>query len=350
MLKSQFPYNELKSIQDWKFVPNDSLKLEVQVFENSLNYLKGYLDALQYFDLKAFNQMIKLNEMKHSYDLENIHLSQQRLFESYASENALNDDLARQMIDDLKQYDWLFLDDLTLFQSKIFDHKRQKRTKKEPTIKSYHTNLTLYTCPNSPLLIKNLTNALINELDEFKQNPTLIALPLLHLQIRGLGLYPTNNGHSARLILHAMLQLFIKQVIVLPLSKAILENKEDYQVLLKKALLDQQYHDWCVFIIQQLNKSAFVYIEKLKKYMQLRQQVDEMIQKYTAYKMPSPALLNTLFHSPYIKPKHLMDALKCHRHTAYTYLEHLVKMGILIEKKSGRERLFLNKGLMDVLI
>ncbi|MDP2175106.1 MAG: hypothetical protein Q8K70_04260 [Bacteroidota bacterium] len=348
MLKSQFPNNELKSIQDWKFISNESLNIDTQTIENSLNYLKGYLDALQYLDLKAFNQMIKLSEIKHSFDLENIHLSQQRLFESYSSENALNDDLAIQMIAELKAYNFSIHEDLKVFQSKISDNKRQKRTKKEHTIKSYHTNLTLYTCPNSPLLIKNLTSALKIEIDNFKQNPTIITLPLLHLQIRGLGLYPKNNGHSSRLILHAMLQLFIKKAIVLPLSKTILENKEDYQVILKKALLDQQYNDWCAFIIHQLNKSVFDYIEKLKKYMQLRQQTDEMIQKYTSYKMPSPVLLNTLFHSPYIKPKHLMDALSCHRQTAYTYLEHLVKMGILIEKKSGRERLFLNKSLMDI--
>jgi Fic family protein len=64
--------------------------------------------------------------------------------------------------------------------------------------------------------------------------------------------------------------------------------------------------------------------------------------------MPSELGVLIMRH-PYIKVIDLVAALQCHRQTAATYLKHLVKMGILIEKTSGREKMYLNKELLDIL-
>lgn len=74
-----------------------------------------------------------------------------------------------------------------------------------------------------------------------------------------------------------------------------------------------------------------------------------MLSKYTAYNLPAGGLLKVLFSRPYIKTVHLVDELDCHRQTAYTYLEHLVRLGLVVEKKSGREKLYLHKELLDII-
>lgn len=88
---------------------------------------------------------------------------------------------------------------------------------------------------------------------------------------------------------------------------------------------------------------------KLKDIQALKKNTLDILEKYTAYHLPATALLRVIFSRPYIKPQHLVDALDCHRQTAYVYLAHMVNAGILIEKRSGREKLYLHKRLSDAL-
>lgn len=74
----------------------------------------------------------------------------------------------------------------------------------------------------------------------------------------------------------------------------------------------------------------------------------DLINKYTEYNLPSE-LNEVIYESLFIKTADLIGRMNCHRHTAYKYLEHLMKIGILAEKRSGREKLYFHKELYDMI-
>jgi Fic family protein len=63
----------------------------------------------------------------------------------------------------------------------------------------------------------------------------------------------------------------------------------------------------------------------------------------------SKELIELLFHQPYTKAQFLVDAGLAKRQTAASYLKELERIGILEPQKVGRENLYLNKALYDLL-
>jgi hypothetical protein len=66
-------------------------------------------------------------------------------------------------------------------------------------------------------------------------------------------------------------------------------------------------------------------------------------------KMYSQDLLNNLFKYPYTKIEFIQSDLHVSRNTAIRYLEELVKAGILIKHKIGRDNFYENKALFKLL-
>lgn len=63
----------------------------------------------------------------------------------------------------------------------------------------------------------------------------------------------------------------------------------------------------------------------------------------------SKELIELLFEQPYCKVKFLVDRDIAKRQTAAEYLRELEEAGILKSKRVGRENLFVNVGLYDLL-
>ena len=66
-------------------------------------------------------------------------------------------------------------------------------------------------------------------------------------------------------------------------------------------------------------------------------------------KVYSKELIELLFHQPYTKGENLVDAGIAERKTAAVHLRELEKVGILRRTKSGKEVLFLNMKLFQLL-
>lgn len=63
----------------------------------------------------------------------------------------------------------------------------------------------------------------------------------------------------------------------------------------------------------------------------------------------SKELIETIFRQPYTKGQFLVDAGIAKRQTAAEYLRELEKIGILKSHKIGKETLYLNVELYDLL-
>ena len=66
-------------------------------------------------------------------------------------------------------------------------------------------------------------------------------------------------------------------------------------------------------------------------------------------KIYSKELVELLFEQPYSKIEYVVDRLKVERKTASRYLHALEASGIVGSKKIGRETIFINHDLIEIL-
>lgn len=66
--------------------------------------------------------------------------------------------------------------------------------------------------------------------------------------------------------------------------------------------------------------------------------------------MYSAELLDVLFHQPYCRITDVVEAGIAKRQAAATYLKQLVDIGLLAEEKVGREKLFIHKEYLKLLL
>ena len=68
-----------------------------------------------------------------------------------------------------------------------------------------------------------------------------------------------------------------------------------------------------------------------------------------APKVYSRELAELIFAQPYCRIGNVVDADIAQRQSASVYLKALSTIGVLEERKAGRERLFINPALLDLL-
>jgi Fic family protein len=66
-------------------------------------------------------------------------------------------------------------------------------------------------------------------------------------------------------------------------------------------------------------------------------------------KIYSHELIQVIFEQPYCRIGNLVDAGIAKRQTASVYLKKLAEIGVLREQQAGREKLFINPKLMQLL-
>jgi Fic family protein len=90
-------------------------------------------------------------------------------------------------------------------------------------------------------------------------------------------------------------------------------------------------------------------IDKVNAIVELQRQTTEHI-KASAKKSYSYELVELLFEKPYLRTKDLLDReLFKSRQAAISTLKSLEDIGVLESKSAGRETLFINKRLLDLM-
>jgi Fic family protein len=93
-------------------------------------------------------------------------------------------------------------------------------------------------------------------------------------------------------------------------------------------------------------------INTKEKITRIRDQFNKTLEK-TRKELPSHVyskeLIELIFEQPYCKIQFIVDKGIAKRQTAGVYLNELERIGILKKKKVGKENLFLNKRLFEVL-
>src|SRR6056297_863505 len=218
-------------------------------------------------------------------------------------------------------------------------------------LKNSATGEVVYTPPQDYKDIERLMDNLekfINSHDKYELDP-LVKMAIIHYQFESIHLFYDGNGRTGRII--NILYLLLKDYLEIPilyLSSYIIKNKAEYYQLLREVTKEENWEQWLLFILKGIEITATETIQKIKMIKKLFDEKIEYIRENIP-KVYSKELVELLFENPYCKVEFLVNGLGIERKTASVYLHKLSDVGLLEIRKIGRENIFINKELMEIL-
>lgn len=102
-------------------------------------------------------------------------------------------------------------------------------------------------------------------------------------------------------------------------------------------------------MLEAVEETAVFTRERILAIRGLMSETMDMARDKLPTRVYSKELIETIFRQPYTKGQFLADAGIAKRQTAAEYLRELEKIGILKAQKIGRETLYLNVALYELL-
>jgi Fic family protein len=176
----------------------------------------------------------------------------------------------------------------------------------------------------------------------------LIVMALAHYQFEAIHPFEDGNGRTGR-ILNVLLLMSagLIEEPILYLSRYIIENKDEYYRLLLAVTRDAAWVEWILFVVEGIRQTATSTVIKIDQIQSLQDRTLGMIRETTGG--ANADLLAVLFEQPYCRIANVVERCHVSRPTATNWLNALVAAGVLIDVRRGRERIFINTALLDLL-
>ncbi|HKM94012.1 MAG TPA: Fic family protein [Prolixibacteraceae bacterium] len=303
---------------------------------------------------------IVLQEAKGSSEIENIITTQDELYKALTINKSNSSPETKEVVnyrkaifhgfDLIKKQGFLRVNDIIEIQHEIIGNNAGIRSLPGTVLKNDTTGEVVYTPPQNK---KEILDLLSNFIEYFNQDESeispLIKLAVLHHQFESIHPFYDGNGRTGRIL--NILYLILNDLIDIPilyLSSYIIENKSDYYRLLNQTNKLREWEEWILFMLKSIETTSIQTIEKINI---IRNLLDETIEKvkFDAPKIYKKELVELLFEQPYSKIEFVVDQLKVERKAASRYLNELEKIGVLESQKIGREVLYINRKLIEVL-
>jgi len=174
-------------------------------------------------------------------------------------------------------------------------------------------------------------------------------MALLHYQFEAIHPFYDGNGRAGRIlnVLYLLLKNYLETPI-LYLSSYIIKTKSSYYRLLQEVRKNEAWEEWALYILEGIEETSRLTLEKVRSIKGLLDATVEGI-KGRLPKIYSKELAETIFENPYSKIDYLVKNLSIDRKTASKYFAELESNGFVSHVKVGREKIFVNKKLMQIL-
>jgi Fic family protein len=177
----------------------------------------------------------------------------------------------------------------------------------------------------------------------------LVRMAVAHYQFEAIHPFHDGNGRTGRVINILMLiEAGLLDDPILYLSRAIIARKTDYYRLLRAVTSDGSWIEWVLYMLDVVRDAA---VSTTRKIAAIRTCQESIAERARA---ASPGgrdarFLTLLFEQPYCRISAVVDRCDVSRQTASTWLHALVEAELLRDVKVGRELLFVNHDLLNVL-
>lgn len=323
----------------------------------ALAELKGFADMIP--NKNILINAVTINEAKDSSEIENIITTHDELFKAMSSEN-YKSPAAKEVVNYrtalwhgyelVKKKEFLTTNMIIEIQGLIESNRTGVRKLPGTVLKNEATGEVIYTPPSGEQEILSLLSNLEEYVnDDYDIIDPLVKLAVIHYQFESIHPFYDGNGRTGRII--NVLYLVLKELLdspILYLSKFIIRNKSAYYTLLQEVTVNKNWEEWILFILQGIEETANETLILVKEINDSLENTAEKI-KEKLPKIYSRELVNLIFFEFYTKISYIEGGLGVSRKTASNYLSTLEKEGFLISEKIGRERIYLNKGLFQIV-
>jgi len=323
----------------------------------SLAELKGFANSIpnQHILINA----ITINEAKDSSAIENIVTTYDSIYK-VLTESGYKDEKAKEVVDYrgaiwrgyefIKEKGFISTNLLVELQSMIEHNSAGIRRTPGTNLKNSKTGEIIYTPPQEEKEIRNL----LKNLEDYINNndddvDPLIKMALIHYQFESIHPFYDGNGRTGRIL--NVLYLVLNNLLdspILYLSNYINNNKSEYYKLFTNFREEDNYEDWIIYILKGVEETSKSTIDLIKLILnEMNSYKEEFMIKLP--KIYSDELLDSLFYEVYTRINYIEEKCGVTRQTAATYLNQLVDAELLEYEKIGRESIYKNTRLIDLL-
>lgn len=211
------------------------------------------------------------------------------------------------------------------------------------------TGEAVYTPPEGERVLRDLLDNLSEYIYSEDDIDPLIKLAVLHYQFEAIHPFSDGNGRTGRVL--NILYLVHKQLLDIPvlyLSRYIIENKNAYYTGLRRVTEEGAWEDWIVYMLEAIEATA---ISTKERILSIRQAFEASLEiaRSGMNKGYTKELIELIYQQPYTRIAFLESAGIAKRQTGSLYLKALEELGLLQSVKLGREIVYLNPRLLDIL-
>jgi Fic family protein len=353
--KSQ-PYNDLPLLPPQAELETKEILTKTIRASRALAQLNGAIRNLP--NPSLFLDTLHLQEAKASSEIENIITTNDDLFQAVVADKKFDNPATKEVIS-YKEAIWLGFSRLekrpfitTNLCIELVQCIKQNtagiRTTPGTTLSNTQGEV-IYTPPSGEQVIREKMANLETFINENDSIDPLIKMAISHYQFEAIHPFSDGNGRTGRILL--LLQLKLEKLLDIPalfLSEYIIKHKDMYYEGLRSVT---ENNDWSTFIrymLDMVETTAIKGLERLESIVQLMDTTGQEI-KEKLPKVYSKDLVEVIFKLPYTKRQNLINADLGTPKTVGNYLIALEEAGFLKSIKVGKEKLYLNLPLMNIL-
>jgi cell filamentation protein, protein adenylyltransferase len=354
----QKPYNDLPLLPPKQDIETRSILRKTITTGRALAELKGLGETIPNQSM-LINSVI-LQEAKASSEIENIITTDDALFRAFTTKTSSVDPSTKEVLryrealwegyKELKKRPILATNLFIKLVQRIKENQAGIRQTPGTTISNADTGEIIYTPPEGEAVIRDKLKNLEDYIHGEDDIDPLIKLALIHYQFESIHPFSDGNGRTGRIL--NILYLVFQGLLDLPvlyLSKFVIEKKNKYYRLLRKVTEKCEWEPWILYMLDAVEKTATFTRKRILNIRDLMAETMEVAKDSLPGRVYSKELVELIFRQPYTKGQFLVDAGIAKRQTAAEYLKELEKIGVLKAKKIGRETLYLNGKLYDLL-
>ena len=352
------PFNSLPFLPPKNFTESKAILKQLILSHKALAELKGYSELLP--NKNIILSSITIKEAKDSSEIENIITSHDELFRAIVLKRKILKPEIKEVlgyrralyrgIELIKEKELITTNIILTIQQEIEQNNAGIRKLPGTKLVNGKTGAIIYTPPDNEevilKLLKNLEDFINTDCDNFDP---LTKMAMIHYQFESIHPFYDANGRTGRII--NVLYLVLKNLLneaFLYLSGYIIKHKSEYYELLRNVTTEDRWEQWILFMLKAIEETSKHTLLVSKKIVDAMERAANEIRSKKP-KVYSRELVNVLFTNVYTKIFHLVDAKIASRNIASGYLDEIESIGIVKSEKVGRERIFINKKLFEIL-
>lgn len=352
----EIPYNDLPLLPPQVDIETKRILRKTVSAGRALAQLNGTLLNLP--NPTLFLDTIYLQEAKASSEIENIITTNDELYKSFVADREV-ESLATKEVLSYKKALWLGLEHIkrkpfitTNLCISIVQCIKQNTASIRNTPGTTLSNTqgeVIYTPPSGEAIIREMLTNLEKFIHEDETIDPLIKMALMHYQFEAIHPFSDGNGRTGRILLLLYLKLSgLLDTPAIYLSEYIIKNKAAYYQCLRRVTENNDWENYILYMLDMIEETSIQGLERLNKIAATMAKTSDDI-KAKLPKIYSKDLIEILFRLPYTKRQHLIDEKIGNPKTAGNYLNTLEESGFLTSVKVGKEKLYLNHQLLNIL-